>query len=98
MPILRRLGELSGRGSVLVARAGTLALARVSEAYRAGVAQAGEFQRQTALEVRAAKLGIPAPWYNALAEEFGEALEVMRTLKRAIDPQGIMNPGKIVEV
>ncbi len=33
-----------------------------------------------------------------LAEEFGEALEVMRTLKRAIDPQGIMNPGKIVEV
>ena len=86
MPILRRLGELSGRGSVLVARAGTLALARVSEAYRAGVAQAGEFQRQTALEVRAAKLGIPAPWYNALAEEFGEEPLMERALQKSSDP------------
>jgi D-lactate dehydrogenase (cytochrome) len=34
-----------------------------------------------------------------LVEEHGEAtLDLMRTIKRAIDPQNIMNPGKIVKV
>jgi D-lactate dehydrogenase (cytochrome) len=33
-----------------------------------------------------------------LEQEHGEALSVMRTLKRALDPQNIMNPGKIVNV
>ena len=30
-----------------------------------------------------------------LEEELGEAVDVMRAIKRAIDPAGIMNPGKI---
>jgi D-lactate dehydrogenase (cytochrome) len=33
-----------------------------------------------------------------LVAEHGEALSVMRTIKRALDPDNIMNPGKIVRV
>jgi glycolate oxidase len=33
-----------------------------------------------------------------MAAEHGEALEVMRQIKRALDPQDIMNPGKIVSL
>jgi D-lactate dehydrogenase (cytochrome) len=31
-----------------------------------------------------------------LEQELGAGVEVMRTIKMAIDPDGIMNPGKIV--
>jgi D-lactate dehydrogenase (cytochrome) len=33
-----------------------------------------------------------------LPAEHGEALTVMRTIKQALDPDNIMNPGKIVRV
>lgn len=33
-----------------------------------------------------------------LSEEHGEALELMRVLKRSIDPFGIFNPGKVLDV
>ena len=33
-----------------------------------------------------------------LIAEHGEAVGVMRTIKKALDPQGILNPGKIVRV
>jgi D-lactate dehydrogenase (cytochrome) len=31
-----------------------------------------------------------------LAAEHGEALDVMRALKRTLDPENLMNPGKVV--
>jgi D-lactate dehydrogenase (cytochrome) len=33
-----------------------------------------------------------------MQEEHGEALEVMRTIKKALDPDNRMNPGKIVDI
>jgi D-lactate dehydrogenase (cytochrome) len=33
-----------------------------------------------------------------LEEELGSALDLMRTIKKAIDPLNIMNPGKIVRL
>jgi D-lactate dehydrogenase (cytochrome) len=33
-----------------------------------------------------------------LSAEHGEALGVMRSIKQALDPQDIMNPGKIVAI
>ena len=33
---------------------------------------------------------------NFLRAEHGEAVEIMRTIKQALDPDNIMNPGKIV--
>ena len=35
---------------------------------------------------------------DSLAEEAGPALEVMATIKRALDPANILNPGKIVRI
>ena len=35
---------------------------------------------------------LKAPW---LAREMGEGFEVLRAIKRALDPAGIMNPGKL---
>ena len=33
-----------------------------------------------------------------LEEEHGAAIEVMKAIKRALDPQNLMNPGKMVRV
>ena len=34
---------------------------------------------------------------GSLLKEHGEAVSVMRDLKTALDPMGLMNPGKIFE-
>ncbi|MBV9491277.1 MAG: FAD-binding protein [Verrucomicrobia bacterium] len=42
--------------------------------------------------------GIGLGKLDFLAAEHGEALNLMRTLKKAIDPDNLMNPGKIIRV
>ncbi len=42
--------------------------------------------------------GIGSGKMHYLEAEHGEGVEVMRTLKRALDPDNIMNPGKVVAV
>ena len=40
--------------------------------------------------------GIGVHKLDALVAEHGEAVDLMRTIKRALDPRNIMNPGKTV--
>jgi glycolate oxidase len=42
--------------------------------------------------------GIGVTRARYMAREHGASLEVMRTIKQALDPTGIMNPGKILDV
>ena len=42
--------------------------------------------------------GIGIGKLDALVKEHGPAVEVMRSIKRALDPKNIMNPGKVIEV
>jgi D-lactate dehydrogenase (cytochrome) len=42
--------------------------------------------------------GVGVGKIDYLAEEHGEAVEVMRAIKRALDPDNRMNPGKVVRV
>jgi len=40
--------------------------------------------------------GIGVHKLDALVAEHGDAVDVMRTIKRALDPDNILNPGKTV--
>jgi D-lactate dehydrogenase (cytochrome) len=42
--------------------------------------------------------GVGSGKLDFMVAEHGEALSVMRTIKMALDPQNIMNPGKVVRV
>ena len=42
--------------------------------------------------------GIGLGKIHFLVEEHGDAISVMRSLKLALDPKNIMNPGKIVNL
>jgi FAD/FMN-containing dehydrogenase len=39
--------------------------------------------------------GVGVRLAHLMEREHGSGLEVMRSIKRAIDPQGILNPGKL---
>ena len=42
--------------------------------------------------------GIGLGKQSYLLEELGEAVDLMRDLKRTFDPENLLNPGKIVEL
>jgi D-lactate dehydrogenase (cytochrome) len=35
---------------------------------------------------------------GSMAEELGEAVDLMRDIKRTFDPENLMNPGKVVSL
>ncbi|MDO8793074.1 MAG: FAD-linked oxidase C-terminal domain-containing protein, partial [Vicinamibacterales bacterium] len=42
--------------------------------------------------------GVGTGKMDYLVEEHGEAVEVMKSLKRALDPDNLMNPGKMLRL
>jgi D-lactate dehydrogenase (cytochrome) len=67
-----------------LARAEALSLAVAREAIARGGTCTGEH-------------GIGLHKKQLLREEYGDAVDVMATIKRALDPVGIMNPGKMFD-
>ena len=49
-------------------------------------------------ELDPAHAGIGLGKIEALERECGESIELMRAIKKTIDPQNIMNPGKVLRI
>jgi D-lactate dehydrogenase (cytochrome) len=72
-----------------------------NEAELAGASALSDRMVQRALSMGGTCTGEHGVGYGKmkyLEREHGEALEVMRAVKRALDPDNRMNPGKVVEI
>jgi D-lactate dehydrogenase (cytochrome) len=72
-----------------------------NEAELAGASALSDRMVQRALSMGGTCTGEHGVGYGKmkyLEREHGEALDVMRAVKRALDPDNRMNPGKVVEI
>jgi D-lactate dehydrogenase (cytochrome) len=70
------------------------------EAELAEVKALGEMLTQHALDLDGTctgEHGIGIGKLKALEQEHGAGVDVMRSIKRALDPNNIMNPGKLID-
>jgi D-lactate dehydrogenase (cytochrome) len=89
-PIVGHVGDGNFHTLILVDPASPDEIARAQALHERMVARALELDGTSTGEH-----GIGTGKIAFLERELGEAVDVMRTIKRALDPKGIMNPGKI---
>ncbi len=104
---LRAIQEISGRHGIPIATYGHIGGGSLHPGHLIDGRNADEVRRVllVADEIHALALrmggtttgehGVGAVRARFMPEEHGPALDTMRTIKRALDPKGIMNPGKI---
>jgi D-lactate dehydrogenase (cytochrome) len=89
-PIVGHVGDGNFHTLILVDPAAPDEIARAQTLHERMVARALELDGTSTGEH-----GIGTGKIDFLERELGEAVDVMRTIKHALDPKGIMNPGKI---
>jgi D-lactate dehydrogenase (cytochrome) len=89
-PIVGHVGDGNFHALILVDPAAPDEIARAQALHERMVARALELDGTSTGEH-----GIGTGKIEFLERELGEAVDVMRAIKRALDPKGIMNPGKI---
>jgi D-lactate dehydrogenase (cytochrome) len=90
-PIVGHVGDGNFHALILVDPAAPDEIARAQALHERMVARALELDGTSTGEH-----GIGTGKIEFLERELGEAVDVMRAIKRALDPKGIMNPGKIL--
>ncbi len=91
-PIVGHVGDGNFHMLILVDPADAQEIARAKALHARMVARAIAMEGTSSGEH-----GIGLGKIGFLADELGEAVDVMRAIKAALDPQGLMNPGKIFE-
>jgi glycolate oxidase len=106
---LRAIQDISAKHRILIATYGHIGGGSLHPGHLIDGRNADEIQRvqRVADEIHELALrmggtttgehGVGAVRAQFMAQEHGPALDTMRRLKQALDPQGIMNPGKIFE-
>lgn len=72
MSLLGQLAVVAGRATAAASTSLASVVDGAGRAYQNGLQQAEDTRKALVLSHRADRIGIPAPWYNAIAEEFGE--------------------------
>jgi glycolate oxidase len=105
--LIRRVEEISQEFGIPAMKYGHIGDGNLHVAFFIDVMDQGEWDRlrraadrihRTAMELGgtvSSEHGIGLARAQYMQEQMGEALEVMRAIKKALDPKGILNPGKM---